>query len=140
MAYEKVEQTITLDIVSTGVRQFRFVTHDSTSGVDLPNASTVGAPVTGVLISSGTTGSTDASRSYGVVQTAGVAKVEAEASTKLVLGALVSASSVGRAQPATNAGDFVVGRVVSGSTGAANHIVSVHLLTLGSSTPSTALV
>jgi hypothetical protein len=61
-----------------------------------------------------------------------IAKVEAEASTGLVTGALVSASTVGRAQPATNAGDFVVGRVISGSTGAANHIVTVALFPIGS--------
>lgn len=122
---------ITLPLASTGIRSHRFVVLDSTGGCDYPDASTVGGSVSGVLVSSGTTGSTDASSAYGAIQTAGVALVEAESST-LAAGALVSASSVGRAQPATNAGDFVVGRIVAGSSGGANRQVSVLLQPLGS--------
>jgi predicted aconitase with swiveling domain len=134
MAYEKIGTSVTdtLPLASSGLRQYRFVTYDSTAGVDYPNASTVGQPVTGVIISSGSTGSTYGSPVYATIQMSGIAKVEAEASTGLVTGALVSASTVGRAQPATNAGDFVVGRVISGSTGAANHIVTVALFPIGS--------
>jgi hypothetical protein len=136
MAYEKIDDTVTLPIASTGIRQYRFVTL-STSGVGYPSASTVGQGVLGVLISSGTTGSTDVGGRYGTVQCGGVAKVEVEASTALIVGALVSASSVGRAQPSTNAGDFIVGRVVSGSSGAANTVISVALESLGSTVAPT---
>jgi hypothetical protein len=131
MAYEKIGETDSFPFASTGIRQYRFV-NISTSGLVLPNASTVGQSVLGVLISSGSNGSTEQLGKYGTVQFTGIAKVEAEAST-LVTGQLVSASSVGRAQSCTNAGDFVVGRIVAGSSGAANRVISVALTPLGSS-------
>jgi hypothetical protein len=131
MAYEKIGETDTFPFASTGIRQYRFVVV-STAGIGLPNASTVGQSVLGVLISSGSNASTEQLGKYGTVQFTGIAKVEAESST-ITTGALVSASTVGRAQPATNAGDFVVGRIVSGSSGGANRIISVALTPLGSS-------
>lgn len=131
MAYEKIGETDTFPFGSTGLRQYRFV-RLSTAGITAPTGSTVGLSVLGVLISSGTTGSTDASGKVGTVQLTGIAKVEASAST-LSVGDVVSASTIGQAQPATNAGDFVVGRIVDGSSGAANRILSIALSPLGSS-------
>lgn len=129
MAYEKIGNTDTYAL-STGLRQYRFVRLNSSTGLQYPSGSTVGLAVLGVLISSGSTSSTAVNK-VGTVQFDGIAKVEAAAST-LAVGDVVSASSIGQAQPATNAGDFVVGRIVSGSSGAANRIVSVLLQPLGS--------
>ena len=95
-----------------------------------PSGSTVGLAPLGVLISSGSTSSTSIDR-VGTVQMTGIAKVEASAST-LAVGDIVSASSIGQAQPATNAGDFVCGRIVAGSSGGANRILSIALQPLGS--------
>lgn len=128
MAYEKITNaaTDTYPFASTGIRSKRFVAL-STAGLTYPNASTIGGRIIGVLISSGTTGSTDCSRKVGTVQVNDVARVEAESSTALVVGALVSASSVGRVQTSTNTGDHIVGQLVDGSTGGVNRVVSVQL-------------
>lgn len=134
MAYEKVGETDTFTL-STGIRQYRFVRLNASTGLQYPSGSTVGLAVLGVLISSGSTSSTSIDR-VGTVQLTGIAKVEAAAST-LAVGDVVSASSIGQAQPATNAGDFVVGRIVAGSSGASNHIVSVALSPLGSTVAAT---
>lgn len=132
MAYEIPGQTITLPFAdtSTGIRQWRCVVLKS-SGLVLPKASTVGQSITGVLISAGTTGSTSTAGLVGTVQINGVCKVEAESST-ISAGDLVSASSVGRVQSSSNAGDYVIGRVIAGSSGAANRVLTVHLQPLGS--------
>ena len=133
MAYEKIGATDT-DVLSTGIRQYRFVRLSST-GISYPSGSTVGKAVLGVLISSGSTSSTSIDR-VGTVQIDGIAKVEATAST-LSVGDIVSASSVGQAQPATNVGDFIVGRIVSGSSGANLRILSIALQPLGSTVIAT---
>ena len=125
MATDYTDGPISAPFASTGIRQFRGVVIGA-SGITLPTA---GQPITGVLISSGTTGSTDATGKVGTIQIAGVAKMEAEASTAVKAGALVVASSVGHASTGTGSR---IGRVVSGSSGAVNRIVSVHLQPLGS--------
>lgn len=109
---------------STGLRQWRAVVNGA-SVVAYPAA---GAPVDGVIVSEGSTGSTDASQVV-AVQSYGVVQIEASAST-LSKGDLCAASSVGYAVP-SSAGDYVIGRVVSGSSGAANRRVSVLLLPIG---------
>lgn len=140
MAYHKPTDapTGTFAFASTGIRgPYRMVSR-STAGLKYPNGSTLGEPVTGVLISSGSAGSTDHTvHTGGVVQMGGIAKVEAEAST-LSAGNLFAASTVGRAMPVT-AGAFVVGRVLEGSSGGANRVLTVALSPLGTSRPSTAL-
>lgn len=116
---------------STGLRQYRFVSINTSGNVAYPNGSTVGQPVLGVIESEGTTGSTrDVSVAVGSIR-GQVYKVEAEAST-LAAGDWCSASSVGRVQTCTNAGDSIVGKIVGGSSGAANRLLSVMLLDVGS--------
>jgi hypothetical protein len=126
MAYENLagSHPITLS-ASTGLRRQRFVAVGAGGKVGYPTA---GAPVLGVLRSSGTTGST-ADPQYVGVQVGGVAFVEASAST-LAAGDSVAASSVGYAVP-SSAGDYVVGYVVEGTSGAANRVLSVALLPVG---------
>lgn len=130
MAYE-LEGPATLP-ASTGLRQYRFVALNSTSGrLRYPSNSTVGQPVLGVIVTEGTTGSTR-DVSVGVEARRGhIVKVEAEAST-LSAGNYCSASTVGRVQTSTNAGDSLVGLIVDGSSGGANRILSVMLLDIGS--------
>jgi hypothetical protein len=127
MAYESAVAPITLPFGSTGIRQYRFVTLNASGQITYP--STAGPSVLGVLISSGTTGSTDSSNKYGVVQMYGVAKVEAPGST-VSAGDLVAASSVGYAV-ALASGDYCVGRAVTGSSGSTNRLLSVALLPIG---------
>ena len=130
MAWEADNGNVVSLNASTGLRQYRFVTMKDGGNVGYPTGSTVGQPVIGVIVSEGTTGSTRDPQAVAVAY-AGVVKVEAEAST-LTAGAWVSASTVGRAQPATNAGDARVGIVVGGSSVAANHVLSVLLVPYGS--------
>ena len=111
-------------IASTGLRQFRAVVYSGTA-MGYPSA---GAAIDGVIVSDGTTGSTSASQVV-AVQSYGVAKIEASAST-LAAGDLCAASSVGYAVP-SSAGDYTIGRVVDGSSGAANRVLSVLLLPIG---------
>lgn len=126
MAWSNDTNLITLPFQSTGIRQYRAVVADAATGVDYPNGSTANLqPITGVLISSGTTGSTDASAKYGTIQIAGVAKIEAASST-LAAGNLCSASTLGQVTPASTAG-VVIGRVIDGSSGGANRVLSVHI-------------
>ena len=130
MAYE-VDSPASLP-ASTGLRQYRFVHVNSTSGrLRYPSHSTVGQPILGVIESEGTTGST---RDVNVTVTSArgaIVKVEAEAST-LSAGNYCSASTVGRAQTSTNAGDYICGYIVAGSSGAANRILTVALVDIGS--------
>jgi len=131
MAYE-AEGPISLP-ATTGLRQYRFVTMSSTGSgrVKYPNGSTVGQYVLGAIEGEGTTGSTR-DVSVAIESRRGhVVKIEAEAST-LSAGNYCSASTVGRAQPATNAGDYICGFIVSGSSGGANRVLSVMLLDIGS--------
>lgn len=130
MAHEIAGPTWSDRFASTGIRQHRFVVVKS-GGIGYPNASTVGQSVTGVLISSGSTGSTDETQYTGTIQLSGIVKVEAESST-ISKGDLVSASSVGRVQSSSNAGDFIVGRCIGGSSGGANRVLTIHLQPLGS--------
>lgn len=124
MAWENKSGFYTLP-ASTGLSQFRFVTVNTSGNLAYPAA---GAPVIGVLVSSGTTGSTD-DRQVGTVQSIGVAKVTAIAST-LAVGDTVAASSIGRAVP-SSATDYTVGIVVDGSSGGVGRVMSVALIPIG---------
>ena len=125
MAYENLAGTaaVTMD-ATTGLAQYRFVVAGA-SGAAYP---TTGAPVAGVLVSSGTTASTAAGQ-YCAVQTMGIAKVEAAASTMAAGNAVVSDSS-GRAATA-GAGDYRIGTVIDGSSGAAGRVLSIQLESIG---------
>lgn len=129
MAWESGGTFITLPL-TTGLRQYRFVKVNTSGNAVYPSASTVGEAVVGVLVSEGTTGSTVDPVRGGTIQIGGVAKVEAEAST-VAKGDTITASSVGRVQSSSNAGDYAVGIVVDGSSGAANRVVSVLLSPIG---------
>ena len=121
MAWE-VPGVIVSVAASTGLKQNTFCVMGTAGKVTKPP--TAGPPVLGVIYDSGTTGSTS-SRQYVSVQVSGVAKVKAPAST-VAVGDLISASSLG--EVAACAGqDYIVGQVVSGSSGAAR-LVSVALV------------
>lgn len=131
MAFENLANPVSV-LASTGLRQYRGVAMGvSASGkVGYPAASTIGQSILGVINDAGTTGSTKAGQ-YVSMAWGGVVKMEAEAST-LHAGSWISCSTLGRAQTTTNVGDAVVGKVIAGSSGAANRILSVLLLPVGS--------
>lgn len=129
MAYEIIDGPATGQ-ASTGLRQYRAVRMGTNGYLGYPNASTIGQPIDGVIVTEGTTGSTADPQFVGI-QTEGIVKMEAESST-LAVGDYVSASSVGRAQTCTNTGDFRIGRVWAGSSGGANRVISVLLSPIGS--------
>ena len=125
MAYANLAGTaaVTMD-ATTGLSQYRVVAA-AASGAAYP---TTGAAVAGVLGSSGTTAST-ASGQYCAVQTMGIAKVEAAAST-MSAGDPVVTDANGRAAVA-GAGDYRIGTVIDGSSGAVGRVLSVQLLAIG---------
>ena len=125
MAYENLagSAAVTMD-ATTGLAQYRFVVAGA-SGAAYP---TTGAPVAGVLVSSGTTAST-ASGQYCAVQTMGIAKVEA-AGTTMSAGDPVVTDSSGRAAVA-GAGDYRIGTVIDGSSGSTGRVLSVQLQAVG---------
>lgn len=129
MAWKNSDAFITLPY-STGLRQYRFVKVHTDGTIKYPNASTIGEAVVGVLVSSGTTNSTNVPTKGATIQISGVARVEAPAST-VAVGDLVTASTLGQAQSSSNAGDYVVGVVVAGSSGGANRLLSVLLSPIG---------
>lgn len=112
---------------TTGIKSKRFVTLDSAGKLVYP---AVGMPVTGVTFADSSTGSTrDVSLA---VQAYGIAEVEAAGST-LAAGALIAASSVGRAV-IWSTGRISVGQMIYGTSGTTGRIVSVLLKTFGHST------
>lgn len=123
MAWDITGGPITVD-ATTGLTQYRFAVVGA-SGAAYPAA---GAPIDGVIYSSGTTGSTETPRPV-TLMTRGVCKVSAPSST-LSVGDLCCASSIGQAAP-TSAGDYVVGRVVAGTSGGAGRILSILINPIG---------
>lgn len=124
MAWDTTTGFFTLP-ASTKLTQFRFVDVNTSGKLAFP---TLGRPVVGVLVSSGTTASTNQSQ-VGTVQAYGVVRVSAPAST-LAKGDWVAASSIGQAV-ATTAGANAVGKCIDGSSGSAGRILSVLLLPAG---------
>lgn len=113
---------------TTGIKSKRFVTLNSTSGKLRYPAN--GATAIGVTFADSSTGSTyDVSLA---VQAYGIAEVEAAGST-LAAGALVAASSVGRAV-VWSTGKMGVGQIIYGTSGSTGRIVSVLLKNFGHST------
>lgn len=113
---------------TTGIKSKRFVALNSTSGKLRYPAN--GALAIGVTFADSSTGSTnDVSLA---VQAYGVAEVEAAGST-LAAGALIAASSVGRAI-IWSTGKMGLGQMVYGSSGSTGRIVSVLLKPFGHST------
>ena len=128
MAFEIRGKTVSVP-ASTGLKNFRLValsTAAATQGWAVKPVA--GAPTFGALCAGGTTGGTN-SPQYVTVQVDGVAKVEAAAGT-VAAGDIVSASSLGQVKSLAG-GDYAVGMVVFGSSGAAGRIVSVQLLAIG---------
>ena len=107
---------------------------NGSTGICYGTGSTARLAILGVLISSGSTASTSVDR-VGVVQLTGIAKIEAASSTMSV-GDPVAISTAGQAV-VLSANDFCVGRVVAGSSGGANRILSVFLQPLGSTVAPT---
>ena len=105
MAFTKGDGTYhSFTAVSTGLSQYQFVTFASTSSFRLVNPTTNGVSI-GVLVSSGTTGSTGRagstdSGSVQTVQLSGITKVIA-GTTKIAPGGYVKASTDGLAAQTT---------------------------------------
>lgn len=102
--------------------QYKFVINSTAaSGAKLPG--TAGVSVFGVLQNK------PIEDEAGTIAISGISKVKATAST-LHQGLLCAASSVGYAIPAS-AGDYIVGRVVEGSSGSTGRVLSVLLQPVG---------
>lgn len=130
MAYENQGNPLSLP-ASTGLRQYRAVRmHPTTGKVGYPTAA-VGAPIVGVITDGGTTRTTNANQ-VASIQWGGIVKMEAEAST-LHAGSWCCTSTNGRVLKWAT-GQYTIGQVVAGSSGAANRILSVMLLPVGKST------
>jgi len=119
MAYEILGPTFTLP-ASTGLEQYQAV---GMSGESVA-APSVDSPIVGVIVSSGTTGSTRSGQ-YVTVQHSGVAIVKATAST-LAAGDNVAASTAGRVVAKSTSAPYL-GVIVKGSSGSAGRLVSVLL-------------
>lgn len=121
MAYEIPGKMVTFPAGSTSLEQFTFVGMNTSGQVVV---ATNGAPIVGVLQNKPTLVGQAAS-----VMTDGISKVKAHGSTVSV-GDLVTASSAGYVAAAA-AGEYVVGRVVSGSSGSTGRVLSVDIQPIG---------
>lgn len=124
MAYEILGtgDLVTLRASTTlATHQFKFVINTGASGAALPGA--VGGSVFGVLQNK------PLDDEAGTIAISGVSKVRATAST-LAQGDLCAASSAGYAIP-LGAGHYAVGRVVEGSSGAVDRVLSVLISPIG---------
>lgn len=122
MAYEIPGKMITLQAsTDLSAHQYKFVIASGDRAA-LPG-STAGISVLGVLQNKP---SDDQAAS---VMIDGVSKVKAAGST-LAAGDLCQASSAGFAEPVTS-GAYVVGRIISGSSGSTGRILTVALQTIG---------
>lgn len=121
MAYEIPGQMVTVPAGSTSLVQYTFVTL-STSGRALVASN--GASVFGVLQNK-----PDLTGEAASVMINGISKVKAHGST-VAAGDLISASSIGYVA-ALSAGDYAVGRVVSGSSGSTGRILTVAIEPVG---------
>jgi hypothetical protein len=122
MAYEIPGQMVTL-AASTTLTQYTFKDIGTDGRLLDPAGST--APIFGVLQNKPT------ADQAGTVMISGISKVIATAST-LAAGDLCASSTDGEAIPVA-AGDFIVGRVVGGSSGGAGRVLSVEITPIGSS-------
>lgn len=122
MAYEQPGQLVTRPAgADLSSHQYKFVTLDASGNAILPG-STAGPSVFGVLQNKPVSG--DAA----TIMISGISKVQAPSSTVSV-GDVVAASSAGFAVPLV-AGDYAVGRIVSGTSGGAR-VLSVHIAPIG---------
>ena len=127
MAWENYNLSISLPC-STGVRPYRAVKMGASALAYPAN----GGAIDGIVLPPGTTGSTESPQTVSICGQAGaVVKMEALSST-LSIGDMVIATSVGLAG-AVAAGKNGIGRIVDGSSGGTNRIVSVLLQPWGSS-------
>lgn len=124
MAYEIPGQLVTLAAsTDLSTHQFKFVVNLSDHRAALPAASTLGNSIFGVLQNK------PVEDEAATIMVSGISKVRATAST-LSQGDLCAASSAGFAVPAV-AGDYVVGRVMHGSSGGANRVLTVLIQPVG---------
>jgi len=126
MAFEhKNPDPISFPANSTGLKAKRFCVVNGSGKVAYP---ALGVPVDGVMITS-STGSTADNQPI-AMQFMGVARVQAQAASTLSVGDLIAASSEGRIV-VPGAGGNTVGRIVEGSSGSSNRILSVLLMPIG---------
>lgn len=121
MAIEIPGQMVTLPAaVDLSARQFTFVTVSSTGGAATP---TDGASVFGVLQNKPTSGLA------ATIMINGVSKITNPAST-VAVGDIIASTTAG--QPVgLGSGDYAVGRIVEGSSGGADRILSVSIESIG---------
>lgn len=123
MAWEVPGRTITLPAsVNLSTYQFCFVTADANGNAALPAGSTVS--VMGVLQNK------PSSNEAATIMIDGVSKVKAAGGT-VAAGDLIASNSSGRAA-AAGAGDHVVGRVLGGSSGSTDRVLTVMIQPVGS--------
>lgn len=131
MSYENLSFTGTF-LASTGLRQYQFVDLDSAGKLIKPVAGV--SKSIGVLVSSGTTGSTGrpgstSSGTFQTVQFMGVAKV-LSGSSSIAIGDSIMAATDGRAEIAsTNSTRMFMGRALASgaSTSTTSEIIAVLL-------------
>ena len=122
MAYEIPGQMITLPAsADLSAKQFTFVTVNASGQVASPAD---GASVIGVLQNKPTAAGQGAS-----VMINGVSKVKAAGST-LAAGDLCATSTSGRATT-VGAGEYSIGRIIAGSSGSTDRILTVNLEPIG---------
>lgn len=117
-AWEVPVLDLTFPCTSTGIKRQRFVNLSTAGKVIAP---VVNGPVIGVVLD-GTTESTRDPRAVSV-RVLGVAKVSCTAST-VGVGELIATSTNGSPKGAA-AASYVAGRVVAGTSGAVNRVISV---------------
>lgn len=109
---------------STGLKPRRFCTVNTSAYAQYPAN---GAAVVGVMVT-GSTGSTTDQQAI-TIQSYGLARVEALTGA-LKAGAQCKATTLGYAS-SLSAGDYAVGFVVDGSTGGTGRVLTVALLSIG---------
>lgn len=128
MAYQNDGPNVSLNYGATGLKQYIAVSVDASGRIVKP---ALGAPVLGILQSSGTTGLTSAQATAraGVVQVYGVSKLYAAGST-MDAGDKWATSSKGWAVP-TTAGAYTCGFVIGGSSGSTGRYLTVSIQPIG---------
>lgn len=127
-AIDQGQTIVSLPCNTTGLKPYKFVTVDASGYVTYP-ANAAGA--IGIL-QGGTTGSTNVP--VGVpVAIAGISKLAISTASTVGAPDLVMSSSVGSALAMTAAG-VVSGKIVRGSSGGANRVVSVLIAGVNGST------
>lgn len=128
MAVEFPGQIVSLPCISTGIGQYKFVDISTAGNVIRPtaNGQTIGVSQTG------TTGSTVDPKSI-TVMISGISKLAGSTASTCGVGEVVAATTLGGIKPMTAAA-IPAGRIIAGSSGAANRVLSVLIASVSAST------